>query len=117
MSYDDTGLKNVDAYQFMKCNSFDPFTQYNIIPMFYGNSYKSKEGINHAKQFKDNGYITGHEVDKCNKEQYDISYDTKDKRKYIEWDHENIAYLCDGNYYETKSPYPSNKGAFDTKER
>ena len=38
MSYDDTGLKNVDAYQFMKCNSFDPFTQYNIIPMFYGNS-------------------------------------------------------------------------------
>ena len=117
MSYDDTGLKKVDAYQFMKYNSFAPITQYNIIPMFYGNSYKSSEGVNHIKYFKENGYITGHEVDMCNKEQYDISYDTEDKREYIEWDHENIAYLCDGNYFEITSPYPSNKGAFDTKER
>ena len=85
--------------------------------MFYGNSFQSKKGVNHIKYFKENGYITGHEVDMCNKEQYDISYDIEDKREYIEWDHENIAYLCDGNYFEKKSPYPDDKGAFYIKER
>ena len=117
MSYDDTGLKKVDAYQFMKYNSFAPYTHYNIIPMFYGNSFQSKRGVNHVKYFKENGYITGHEVDMCNKEQYDISYDPEDKREYIEWDHENIAYLCDGNYFEISNNYPSNKGPFTIKQR
>jgi len=117
MAYDDTNTKKVDAYQFMKYNSFAPATHFNIIPMFYGNSFQSKKGVNHIKYFKENGYITGHEVDMCNKEQYDISFDIEDKREYIEWDHENIAYLCDGNYFEIKSPYPDDRGAFYTKER
>ena len=117
MKYDDTNLKKIDAFQFMKYNSFAPATHYNIIPMFYGNSYQSKKGVNHIKYFKENGYITGHEVDMCNKEQYDISLDPEDKREYIEWDHENIAYLCDGNYFEIDNPYPKDKGAFYHKER
>ena len=117
MIYDNSNSKKVDAYQFMKYNSFAPATHYNIIPMFYGNSFESKKGVNHIKYFKQNGYITGHEVDMCNKEQYDIIYDTLDNREYVEWDHENIAYLCDGNYFEIKNPYPSDKGAFDIKER
>ena len=117
MTYDNSNLKKVEAYQFMKYNSFAPSTPFNIIPMFYGNSFQSKKGVNHIKYFKENGYITGHEVDMCNKEQYDISFDPGDKREYIEWDHENIAYLCDGNYFEINDPYPSNKGAFVSKER
>ena len=117
MAYDNSNLKKVDAYQFMKYNSFAPSTHFNIIPMFYGNSFQSKKGVNHIKYFKENGYITGHEVDMCNKEQYDISFDPEDKKEYIEWDHENIAYLCDGNYFEINNPYPSNKGAFYPKER
>ena len=117
MKYDDTNLKKIDAFQFMKYSSFAPATHYNIIPMFYGNSYQSKKGVNHIKYFKENGYITGHEVDMCNKEQYDISLDPEDKREYIEWDHENIAYLCDGNYFEIDNPYPKDKGAFYHKER
>ena len=117
MSYDDTGLKKVDAYQFMKYNSFAPYTHYNIIPMFYGNSFQSKKGVNHVKYFKENGYITGHEVDMCNKEQYDIFHDDEDKREYIEWDHENIAYLCDGNYFEIDNNYTNNKGPFTIKQR
>ena len=117
MSYDESNMKKVDAYQFMKYNSFAGQTPYNIVPMFYGNSYKSKEGVNHIKYFKENGYITGHEVDMCNKEQYDISYDSEDHREYVEWDHENIAYLCDGNYFELDDPYPGNRGAFYTMER
>ena len=117
MSYDNSTLKKVDAYQFMKYNCFAPATHYNILPLFYGNSFESKKGINHIKYFKENGFITGHEIDMCNKEQYDISFDPEDKKEYIEWDHENIAYLCDGNYFEINDPYPSNKGAFVTKER
>ena len=117
MKYDNTNLKKIDAFQFMKYSSFAPATHYNIIPMFYGNSYQSKKGVNHIKYFKENGYITGHEVDMCNKEQYDISLDPEDKREYIEWDHENIAYLCDGNYFEIDNPYPKDKGAFYHKER
>ena len=117
MKYEETNSKEVEAYQFMKYNSFADCTHYNIVPMFYGNSFQSKKGVNHIKYFKENGYITGHEVDMCNKEQYDIFHDIEDKREYIEWDHENIAYLCDGNYFEINSPYPSDKGAFYTKER
>ena len=117
MKYDETNSKKVEAYQFMKYNSFAGATHYNIVPMFYGNSFQSKKGVNHIKYFKENGYVTGHEVDMCNKEQYDIIKDDQDEKEYIEWDHENIAYLCDGNYFEINSPYPSDKGAFDIKER
>ena len=117
MKYDETNSKKVEAYQFMKYNSFAGATHYNIVPMFYGNSFQSKKGVNHIKYFKENGYVTGHEVDMCNKEQYDIVKDNQDEKEYIEWDHENIAYLCDGNYFEINSPYPSDKGAFDIKER
>ena len=53
----------------------------------------------------------------CNKEQYDISSNEKDERQYEEWDHENVAYLCDGNYFEIDDPYPSDRGAFSTKQR
>ena len=109
MKYDETNSKKVEAYQFMKYNSFAGATHYNIVPMFYGNSFQSKKGVNHIKNFKENGYITGHEVDMCNKEQYDIVKDNQDEKEYIEWDHENIAYLCDGNYFEINSPYPSDK--------
>ena len=58
MFYDNTNSKKVDAFQFMKYNGFEAITQYNIIPMFYGNSFQSKKGVNHIKYFKQNGYIT-----------------------------------------------------------
>ena len=121
MAYDpNLPQKKIDAYQFMKYHSFAPATPYNILPMFYGNSMQSHKGIHHVKYFKQNGFITGHEVDMCNKEQYDIFHDdsnNNDEREYEEWDHENIAYLCDGNYFEINDPYPSNRGAFSIKER
>ena len=109
--------KKIDAYQFMKYHSFSQNTHFNILPMFYGNSYYSKKGTNHIKFFKQNGFVTGHEVDMCNKEQYDIFKDVNDEREYEEWDHENIAYLCDGNYFLIESPYPGDRGAFYEKLR
>ena len=112
--------KKINAYQFMKYHSFSTETHFNILPMFYGNSFKSNKGKHNLRYFKENGFITGHEIDKCNKELYDISHDdsnNNDQREYEEWDHENIAYLCDGNYYEIISPYPSDRGALSEKER
>ena len=112
--------KKIFAYQFMKYHNFAPSTHFNILPMFYGNSFYSNKGTHNIKYLKQNGYITGHEVDMCNKEQYDIVHDTSnndDQREYEEWDHENIAYLCDGNYYEIINPYPSDRGAFSLEER
>ena len=117
MSYDPLSEKKLKSYQFMKYHSFGAFTPVNILPMFYGSSMKSNKGIHNIKYFKENGFITGHVVDMCNKEQYDISFNDKDERQYEEWDHENVAYLCDGNYFEIDDPYPSDRGAFSTKQR
>ena len=80
------------AYQYSKFYNF-PFIEQNIQSMFYkktvNNSY-----INSLKYFKENGYITGKVIDKCEKK-----VETLDE---IEWDHENYAYLCDPNYYKEK---------------
>ena len=112
---------NIKAFQFMKYHSFAAQTPDNILPMFYGYSKKSNKGTHNIKYFKQNGYITGHVVDMCNKEQYDIDHSNpenlKDEREYEEWDHENVAYLCDGNYFEINNPYPGDRGAFSKKER
>ena len=53
IGYDNSNSKKVDAYQFMKYNCFAPATHFNILPMFYGNSFESKKGINHIKYFKE----------------------------------------------------------------
>ena len=91
------------SYQFNKYHSFYKYTHFNIVPMFYGDSFISHKGIHSVKFFKENGFITGHVVDMCSKEQYNIvhkkySMDENDEREYEEWDHENVAYLCDGNF-------------------
>ena len=75
------------AYQFSKYNNF-PFTEENIQSMFY--KKENKTYINSLKYFQENGFITGHVTDKCEKK-----LDNTD----IEYDHENFAYLCEPNYY------------------
>ena len=74
------------AYQFSKYNNF-PSTEENIKSMFYKNINNTYS--NSLKYFQDNGFITGHVTDKCDK------ILGKDD---IEWDHENFAYLCDPSY-------------------
>ena len=119
MRYDEHSQMKINSYQFMKYHSFAARTPDNILPMFYGYSKESNKGTNHIKYFKQNGYITGHTIDMCNKEQYDIEHNenTVDEREYIEWDHENVAYLCDGNYFDINDPYPNDRGAFSLRER
>ena len=91
------------SFQFNKYHSFFSQTHYNIVPMFYGDSFFSHKGTHSVKFFKENGFITGHVVDMCSKEQYNIKHKPKsmdefDEREYEEWDHENVAYLCEDNF-------------------
>ena len=109
--------KKLEAYQFLKYHSFSESTSYNIIPMFYGSSLKSNKGTNHIRYFKENGFITGHEIDMCRKELCAININKKDEKQFEEWDHENIAYLCNGNYFEIKNEFPDDRGASSFKER
>ena len=114
------------SYQFNKYHSFFKQTHYNIVPMFYGDSFFSHKGNHSVKFFKENGFITGHVVDMCSKEQYNIrhvknSMDENDQREYEEWDHENVAYLCDGNFKNTVNNNfygkTSVKGSFSSMEK
>ena len=86
------------AYQFSKYNNF-PFTEENIQSMFYQKS-ENNTYINSLKYLKENGFITGRVIDKCNKNLENLNNDE------IEWDHENYAYLCDPNYLKYENnPY------------
>ena len=84
------------AYQFSKYNNF-PFTEENIQSMFYKKT-KNNTYIDSLKYFKENGFITGQVIDKCEKKFKDNL-----AHKEIEWDHENYAYLCDPNYLQKEN--------------
>ena len=56
--------------------------------MFYGDSFFSHKGTHSVKFFKENGFITGHIVDMCSKEQYNIRHTSN----------ENVGFLCDNNF-------------------
>ena len=83
------------AYQFSKYNNF-PFTDENIQAMFYKKTVNNTY-INSLKFFKENGFVTGKVIDKCEKKLDDLD-DLDDNENENEWDHENYAYLCDPNY-------------------
>ena len=83
------------AYQFSKYNNF-PFIEENLQSMFYKKSVNNTY-IHSLKSFKENGYITGQVIDKCEKNLKNVKE---------EFDHESYAYLCDPNYYDkVNSPY------------
>ena len=84
------------AYQFSKYNNF-PLTEENIQSMFYKKT-KNNTYIDSLKYFKENGFITGQVIDKCEKKFKDNL-----AHKEIEWDHENYAYLCDPNYLQKEN--------------
>ena len=42
------------SYQFNKYHSFYKYTHFNIVPMFYGDSFISHKGIHSVKFFKEN---------------------------------------------------------------
>ena len=76
------------AYQFSKYLNF-PFVEENIQSMFYKKTINNTY-INSLQYLKENGFVTGQVMDKCENNLKEIDN---------EWDHENFGYLCDPNYY------------------
>ena len=80
------------AYQFSKYINF-PFIEENIQSMFYKKTINNTY-INSLQYLKENGFVTGQVMDKCENNLKEIDN---------EWDHENFGYLCDPNYYNKEN--------------
>ena len=90
---------SLNAYQFLKYHSVGGHTHINVQPMLYGNSMKSKSGIKINKYFRENGYITGHILDQCNKGLlWDFHQIYTKNIKTVPWDHFGNGIFCDNNY-------------------
>ena len=76
------------AYQFSKYISST-----DNISLIFNKEYPNNININSLQYFKENGFVTGQVIDKCENE-VDPS---------VEWDHENFAYLCDPNYLKKEN--------------
>ena len=74
------------AYQFSKYISSTD----NISLIF---NKENPNKINSLQYFKENGFVTGQVIDKCEREDDPL----------IGWDHENFAYLCGPNYFKKEN--------------
>ena len=77
------------AYEFAKYASSADNISLIFNKLYENETYDS----NSLKYFKENGFVTGQVIDKCEKED-DPSGG---------WDHENFAYLCDPNYFKKEN--------------
>ena len=90
--------KNIKTYQFLKYQVFDENNQLiNILPMFYGTSFKKGNGNNIIKQFKKEGYITGGSGNMCSREIFEIENKYVNITNFESFDHENFGMFCDPN--------------------
>ena len=108
-------LKNkskIKAYQFMKYMNFHPSTPLNTIPLFYGESFESENGIHINKKFHENGFITATSENSCTKELFDLSNEKDKNRTYVNFDHENMAMFCDPSFADSRKMYPFYRGPF-----
>ena len=93
--------KNIKTYQFLKYQVFDENNQLiNILPMFYGTSFKKGNGNNIIKQFKKEGYITGGSGNLCSREIFEIENKYVNITTFENFDHENFAMFCDPNLFK-----------------
>ena len=109
--------KLYDFYQFPKYHSLLFFTLPNINPMFYGESMFNMNGTSLLKAFKQKGFITGQSNNICTRELYDLENDYTKKIEFIKFDHENIAMMCDPNYYKKERPFTAFLGPYSLKRR
>mmetsp|Transcript_40581 Transcript_40581/g.36003 ORF Transcript_40581/g.36003 Transcript_40581/m.36003 type:complete len:87 (+) Transcript_40581:639-899(+) len=80
--------------------------------MIFGHPFSKKKEYNKKSRplplvdtFKENGYITGHYLDKCGIIQF-YTRDSQYKKIYAEpWDHEGVTMNCDPNYQDPETPY------------
>ena len=97
--------KEKSFYQMMKYQNFIFFTQQNVNPMFFGESMFNSNGTSILKFIKKKGYITGHSNNICTRQLYDIEDNYTQNISYENFDHENIAMMCDPNYYNPENRF------------
>jgi hypothetical protein len=106
-----------NAYQFMKYHTFIYFTQPNVNPMFYGESMFHNNGTHIVRHLKDKGFVTGHAINICSRELYDIEEGYIEKLQWEAFDHENVALFCDPNYFNPENPFTPYMGPYSVRKR
>lgn len=112
-----------EAFQFFKYIQFRAATQFNINPMFYGQSQSSYKGTGYTYNLHEMGYITGKVLNMCSRELYDLEKDELDPNKTIEninfntYDYDGTQLFCDPNYTSPDHPYSPYIGPYSVKKR
>ena len=104
-------------YQMMKYQNFIFFTQQNVNPMFFGESMFNSNGTSILKHIKKKGYITGHSNNICTRQLYDIEDNYTENIEYDNFDHENIAMMCDPNFYNPENRFTPYMGPYSIRRR
>ena len=104
-------------YQMMKYQNFIFFTQQNVNPMFFGESMFNSNGTSILKHIKKKGYITGHSNNICTRQLYDIEDNYTENVDYESFDHENIAMMCDPNFYNPENRFTPYMGPYSIRRR
>ena len=104
-------------YQMMKYQNFIFFTQQNVNPMFFGESMFNANGTSILKRIKNKGFITGHSNNICTRQLYDIEDNYTENIIYDNFDHENIAMMCDPNYYNPENRFTPYMGPYSIRRR
>ena len=104
-------------YQMMKYHNFIFFTQQNVNPMFFGESMFNSNGTSILKHIKKKGFITGHSNNICTRQLYDIEDNYTENIEYDNFDHENIAMMCDPNFYNPENRFTPYMGPYSIRRR
>jgi len=104
-------------YQMMKYHNFIFFTQQNVNPMFFGESMFNSNGTSILKHIKKKGFITGHSNNICTRQLYDIEDNYTENVEYDNFDHENIAMMCDPNFYNPENRFTPYMGPYSIRRR
>ena len=104
-------------YQMMKYHNFIFFTQQNVNPIFFGESMFNSNGTSILKHIKKKGFITGHSNNICTRQLYDIEDNYTENIEYDNFDHENIAMMCDPNFYNPANRFTPYMGPYSIRRR
>ena len=104
-------------YQMMKYQAFIFFTQQNTNPMFFGESMFNSNGTSILKPIKKKGYITAHANNICTRALYDIEDNYTENVNFENFDHENIAMMCDPNFYNPENRFTPYMGPYSIRRR
>ena len=104
-------------YQMMKYHNFIFLTQQNVNPMFFGESMFNSNGTSILKHIKKKGFITGHSNNICTRQLYDIEDNYTENIEYDNFDHENIAMMCDPNFYNPENRFTPYMGPYSIRRR